>query len=178
MWVPHIVVLRRPFLYLYRSPAINTKEMDVSPSPLTKPVCKMNLRSVKLSTSLIEEKETFGFRLEGKWGGDLKCLARDGNQKQFWCLLLSETINKLDALDIDNTSPAMVYEKEEENLTVATPVPGTMDYDEKEESFVLRTSDSSLSYSSSSSGIGKSSSSMAEFLLDAHDSVISERVVT
>ena len=107
VWVPHIVVLRRPFLYLYRSPAINTKEMDVSPSPLTKPVCKMNLRSVKLSTSLIEEKETFGFRLEGKWGGDLKCLARDGNQKQFWCLLLSETIDKLDALDIDNTSPAM-----------------------------------------------------------------------
>ena len=173
VWIPHIVVLRRPFLYLYRSPSINTKEMDVSPSPLTKPVCKMNLRSVKLSTSLIEEKETFGFRLEGKWGGDLKCLARDGNQKQFWCLLLSETINKLDALDIDNTSPAMVCEKEEENLTVATPVPGTMDYDEKEESFVLRTSESSVSYSSSSSGIGKTSSSMAEFLLDAHDSVIS-----
>ena len=82
-----------------------------------------------------------------------------------------ETINKLDALDIDNTSPAMVYEKEE-NLTVATPVPGTMDYDEKRRA-CSRTSDSSLSYSSSSSGIGKSSSSMAEFLLDAHDSVIS-----
>jgi hypothetical protein len=181
VWITHIAVLRRPFLYLYRAPSITTKDQDVAPSPLTNPVCKMHLRSVKLTTDLLEDREPLGFRLEGEWGGDLKCLASTADQKTFWCVLLSQTIDKLNALEVDSDMKDDGEDVKEEDLTPQTPVPRTMEYDEKEDPFVLRASESgriqtSASYYSSSSsssstshgGIGKSSSSLAEFLLDAH----------
>lgn len=176
MWLPHHVILRRPFLYLYRMfSSTPTAKAFLPPLPTDDPACKFQLIHAELLTDLLKDRKPLGFHLKGKWGGSVKLLADSVDQKTMWCVLLTRTIDELsERASTEQSSGSSIcksmsgsvvsapQDSIEHIVAPSTPLPSSLQHDQVQdvEQLHLDTTHRHGLENSTSSG------TLAEFLLD------------